>query len=150
MLLIIIVNVIFVTMTNWCPDLSTFDGPRYLAIAAALEADRAEDRLTAGDRLPTHRDLAWRLSRDVLAALDQVVALAPLVTAAGATDEPTAHSHLDNDLPTATDVAMVMIWPTLAPHLVLTPHHIFRIDADGTIGYLDPNESLDAEAGGVE
>jgi DNA-binding transcriptional MocR family regulator len=61
LLLTAVVNVIFVTMTNWCPDLSAFDGPRYLAIAAALEADRAEDRLTAGDRLPTHRDLAWRL-----------------------------------------------------------------------------------------
>jgi hypothetical protein len=76
------------------------------------------------------------------------VALPPDAT--DATDGPTAHSHLDNDLPTATDVAMVMIWPTLAPHLVLTPHHIFRIDADGTIGYLGPNEPLDAEAGGVE
>ena len=68
----------------------------------------------------------------------------------GTSNVPTAHSHLDSDLPTATDVALVMIWPTLAPHLVLTPRHIFRIDADGTIGYLGPNEPLDAGAGGVE
>jgi hypothetical protein len=74
----------------------------------------------------------------------------PVALPAAATGELTAHSHLDNDLPTATDVALVMIWPTVAPHLVLTPHHIYRIDADGTIGYLGPNEPPEAGAGGVE
>src|SRR5260370_15285480 len=48
-------------MTNWLPDLSRFSGPRYRAIAEALAADIRDGRLTPGTRLPTHRDLAWRL-----------------------------------------------------------------------------------------
>ena len=48
-------------MTSWTPDLSTFDGPRYRAIADALAADMQLGRLKPGDRLPTHRDLAYRL-----------------------------------------------------------------------------------------
>jgi DNA-binding transcriptional MocR family regulator len=55
------VNFNIVTMTSWLPDLSRFAGPRYRAIAEALAADIREGRLTAGTRLPTHRDLAWRL-----------------------------------------------------------------------------------------
>ncbi|WP_439816177.1 PLP-dependent aminotransferase family protein [Zavarzinia sp. CC-PAN008] len=43
------------------PDLSDRPGPRYLAIADALAADLRSGRVQAGDRLPTHRDLAWRL-----------------------------------------------------------------------------------------
>lgn len=50
-----------VTMTNWTPDLTGRDGPRYIAIADALAADIAAGRFRPGDRLPTHRDLAWRL-----------------------------------------------------------------------------------------
>ncbi|HEX6978029.1 MAG TPA: PLP-dependent aminotransferase family protein [Alphaproteobacteria bacterium] len=48
-------------MTSWLPDLSRHNGPRYLAIADVLAADIAAGRLKPGDRLPTHRDLAWRL-----------------------------------------------------------------------------------------
>ncbi len=48
-------------MTNWAPDLAGRSGPRYLAIADALAADVAAGRFHAGDRLPTHRDLAWRM-----------------------------------------------------------------------------------------
>ncbi|MCB2100637.1 MAG: PLP-dependent aminotransferase family protein [Rhodobacterales bacterium] len=48
-------------MTIWIPDLTDRRGPRYLAIAEALAADRADGRLAAGTRLPTHRDLAYRL-----------------------------------------------------------------------------------------
>src|SRR5471032_3674407 len=48
-------------MTNWLPDLAKFPGPRYRAIAEALAADIREGVLAAGTRLPTHRDLAWRL-----------------------------------------------------------------------------------------
>src|SRR6266699_2451064 len=48
-------------MTNWLPDLSRFSGPRYRAIAEALATDIRDGRLTPGTRLPTHRDLAWRL-----------------------------------------------------------------------------------------
>jgi DNA-binding transcriptional MocR family regulator len=50
-----------VTMTIWSPDLSVRRGPRYLAIADALAEDIAKGNLVAGERLPTHRDLAWKL-----------------------------------------------------------------------------------------
>jgi DNA-binding transcriptional MocR family regulator len=48
-------------MTIWVPDLSTSTGPRYKAIAEALATDLRNGKLKAGDRLPTHRDLAYRL-----------------------------------------------------------------------------------------
>jgi DNA-binding transcriptional MocR family regulator len=48
-------------MTIWTPDLSRHGGPRYRAIASALHDDILSGRLAPGTRLPTHRDLAWRL-----------------------------------------------------------------------------------------
>src|SRR5258708_26120536 len=48
-------------MTNWLPDLDRFAGRGDRAIAEALAADIREGQLTPGTRLPTHRDLAWRL-----------------------------------------------------------------------------------------
>lgn len=47
-------------MTMWDPELGTA-GARYLAIAEALSSDVRTGRLRPGDRLPTHRDLAYRL-----------------------------------------------------------------------------------------
>jgi hypothetical protein len=52
---------------------------------------------------------------------------------------PTLHTHASVDLPTATDVAQVIDHPGVAPHLVLTPHWMFRITADGVITWLGPN-----------
>ena len=52
-------------MTNWTPDLSGRNGPRYRAIADALAEDVRGGRLAAGTRLPTHRDLAWRLKMTI-------------------------------------------------------------------------------------
>lgn len=48
-------------MTNWAPDLSAYSGPRYAAIAEAIAVDVKLGRLKPGERLPTHRDLAYRL-----------------------------------------------------------------------------------------
>lgn len=48
-------------MTTWQPSLEGRAGPRYVAIADALAADMAAGCFDAGERLPTHRDLAWRL-----------------------------------------------------------------------------------------
>lgn len=48
-------------MTKWLPKLDDTHGPRYLAIAEALARDITAGRLKAGERLPTHRDLAWHL-----------------------------------------------------------------------------------------
>ena len=48
-------------MTNWLPDISRRPGPKYRAIAETLAQDITGGALSAGDRMPTHRDLAWRL-----------------------------------------------------------------------------------------
>lgn len=45
-------------MTIWKPDLDSYQGPRYRAIADALEEAIDAGRLEPGDRLPTHRELA--------------------------------------------------------------------------------------------
>ncbi len=46
---------------SWMPSLEGRSGPRYRAIADALQADIANGRLRSGQRLPTHRELAWQL-----------------------------------------------------------------------------------------
>jgi len=51
-------------MKSWTPALQGRAGPRYLAIADAIEADFALGRLAPGDRLPPQRELAARLSLD--------------------------------------------------------------------------------------
>ncbi len=48
-------------MSTWLPDLGRFDGPKYRAIVEAIAADMETGTLAPGTRLPTHRDLAWRL-----------------------------------------------------------------------------------------
>jgi hypothetical protein len=55
--------------------------------------------------------------------------------------QATLHSHTEREgeLPTATDVALIVRRPELAPHLVLTPRWMFRIDAEGRLTYLGPN-----------
>ncbi len=58
---IVTVNHYIVTMTNWTPALQGRPGPRYVAIAEALADDIESGALAAGQRLPTHRDLAWRI-----------------------------------------------------------------------------------------
>jgi DNA-binding transcriptional MocR family regulator len=52
-------------MKNWHPDLSRSDSPLYMAIADMIALDLRSGRLSAGDKLPTHRDLAKRLAIDV-------------------------------------------------------------------------------------
>lgn len=48
-------------MSNWLPDLAGRAGPIYRRVVDALENDVKAGRLAPGTRLPTHRDLAWRL-----------------------------------------------------------------------------------------
>jgi len=55
------VNGYIVTMTSWTPRLDDRTGPRYLAIADQLAKDLDTGVLKPGDRLPTHRELAWKL-----------------------------------------------------------------------------------------
>ncbi len=47
--------------TKWQPDLSDFDGPKYLALAHRLRQAIRGGELIEGARLPPVRDLAWRL-----------------------------------------------------------------------------------------
>ena len=67
----------------------------------------------------------------------------------GAAGEATVHSHVEGDLPTETDVALVLDHPKIAPHLVLTPRHMFRIDQAGAITYLGANPVPPAAPGGT-
>ena len=48
-------------MTIWCPDLSIHVGPRYKALAAAIDAAIGDGQLEPGRKLPPQRDLAFRL-----------------------------------------------------------------------------------------
>ncbi|MGJ4860225.1 PLP-dependent aminotransferase family protein [Labrys sp. La1] len=45
----------------WVPHLAQGGGPPFERLAAALADDIAAGLIGAGDRLPAHRDLAWRL-----------------------------------------------------------------------------------------
>ena len=48
-------------MTIWTPNIEGRDGPRYLAIADAIGEAIAGGEIEAAVKLPTHRDLAYRL-----------------------------------------------------------------------------------------
>ncbi|WP_374449499.1 PLP-dependent aminotransferase family protein [Stella sp.] len=52
-------------MTIWLPHLADRPGPKYRAIADALAEDIRRGAMRPGTRLPTHRDLAWRLGLTV-------------------------------------------------------------------------------------
>lgn len=42
----------------WTPTIEAYDEPKYLAIVSALRDDLQDGRLTPGEKLPTHRELA--------------------------------------------------------------------------------------------
>lgn len=51
-------------MSDWFPNLSNRDKPRYVAIADAIEEDIRKGRLTPQERLPPQRELARSLDLD--------------------------------------------------------------------------------------
>ncbi len=51
-------------MTDWCPDLSGSNAPRYLALAEAIDTGIRQGTLKPGDRLPAQRQLAGLLGLD--------------------------------------------------------------------------------------
>ncbi len=59
------VNVIIVCMTTWTPHIQNNDAPLYKQLADAIEHDIFSGRLHAGEKLPTHRDLADILTMNV-------------------------------------------------------------------------------------
>jgi hypothetical protein len=95
------------------------------------------------------------LKATVSADGNQVLQMAPLHGPGESTDvapgdgrTPTLHSHARGDLPTETDVALVVESPGVAPHLVLTPSWIFRIESDGAVTWLGRNEVPPVAPGG--
>ncbi|MEF3047776.1 aminotransferase-like domain-containing protein [Pseudotabrizicola sp. L79] len=46
---------------NWCPDLSSAEGPKYLALMRALREAIRSGELAEGAQLPTVRELAWQM-----------------------------------------------------------------------------------------
>jgi DNA-binding GntR family transcriptional regulator len=48
-------------MTMWIPSLDGRKGPKYRAIADAIDEEVQQGTLKAGTRLPPHRDLADHL-----------------------------------------------------------------------------------------
>lgn len=48
-------------MTIWCPDLSHQTGPRYKALAEAIDSAIGQGELEPDQKLPPQRDLAYRL-----------------------------------------------------------------------------------------
>ena len=103
-------------------------------------------------KVPFGTDLVVRVAANgrQLQTLDPLHTEGTEVPLAGrAAGRPTLHIHKSGDLPTPTDVALVLLHTGLAPHLVLTPHFIFRIDAEGTITYLGPNQTTPAPPAGA-
>jgi DNA-binding transcriptional MocR family regulator len=49
----------------WTPELDPAASRLYVALADAIAGDIASGRLTPGERLPTHRELAWHLKLSV-------------------------------------------------------------------------------------
>ena len=48
-------------MTMWIPNLEAFPGPRYQALATAIETAIQTGELPVGAKLPPQRNLAWKL-----------------------------------------------------------------------------------------
>ncbi|OUS17281.1 hypothetical protein A9Q97_01755, partial [Rhodospirillales bacterium 47_12_T64] len=49
----------------WKPELDPAIGIKYLAVVDAITKAISRGELRTGDRLPTHRDLAWELKMNV-------------------------------------------------------------------------------------
>ena len=75
--------------TNWSPNLTAFDGPKYKALAAALKDGIAQGALPPGMKVPPVRELAWQLVQQfentfvVPRILGEAVDLHPLIVMLG-------------------------------------------------------------------
>ncbi|HHX91513.1 MAG TPA: GntR family transcriptional regulator, partial [Paracoccus sp.] len=59
------VNVMMKTMTIWMPDPAALTRPAYRSLAREIVRAIEEGALRPGERLPTHRDMAFRLGLSV-------------------------------------------------------------------------------------
>jgi len=105
------------------------------------DAQGAKDAVAAGS-VRFGRDFVIRIA----ASGRQVLSVEPLHSNAVSVPlaprpagQPTLHAHEQGSLPLPTDVALVLRHRSLAPHLVLTPQSMFRIDPEGVVTWLGPN-----------
>lgn len=71
------------------------------------------------------------------ALLHKSVLRMPLNIGGGKQPASAFHTHVLDDLPTETDVALVLLNPQLAPHFVAGPRWMSRVDATGKITILE-------------
>ncbi len=95
-------------------------------------------------KIPFGADLVARVAASgrQLVSIEPLHSESTLVPLGGRpSGQPTLHSHATGDLPTPTDIAQVCLHAALAPHLVLTKRFIYRIDSQGSLTYLGPNQA---------
>lgn len=131
------VNGDIVTVTSWLPELGEVPGPRYLAIAEAIEADVASGRLRPGERLPTQRDLAARLDVTVGTVTRAYLEAARRGLVSGEVGRGTFVRARAEHLPHAPDAAEVDLAvnhpppPHGAPHVAALKAALVRVAQGG-------------------
>lgn len=115
-------------MTIWCPILGP-DGPRYVAIADAIERDVRLGGLAPGARLPTHRNLAEALGVTVgtvtrgygeAARRGLLRGETGRGTFVGGDPVPSMLRHREDGLPGVVDLGMTLPLERLSPSLAAT------------------------------
>ncbi len=112
----------------WKPNIKAASGPRYLAMADAIEGDVKQGRLTPGTKLPTHRDLAEMLGVTVGTVTRGYAEAARRGVVRGETGRGTfvggdVHSavtlvsHREDAIPGVVDMSMTLPFEGLNPDL---------------------------------
>lgn len=60
-------------------------------------------------------------------------------------DSRTFHTHVLSDLPTETDVALILLNPQFAPHLIIGQKWMSEIDANGKINFQNVEKNIKTE-----
>jgi DNA-binding transcriptional MocR family regulator len=109
------------------------DGPRYLAIADAIEGDLRRGRLASGSRLPTHRELAEALGVTVGTVTRGYAEAARRGLLRGETGRgtfvgrepgPALLRHSEDAVPGVVDLSMTLPLEALSPDLAEVLGHI--------------------------
>ncbi len=150
-LLVIGVNSYNLTMTIWNPRLAR-EGPRYRALAAAIESDVGRGVLAPGARLPTQRELAKRLGLALVtvtrgyAAAEQLGLISSEVgrgtfvrAAAAATETPIADLRGNSLIP----------WPLLDELRRALARVALEAPVGGGLGYAPHGGSIRHRAAGA-
>jgi hypothetical protein len=96
--------------------------------------------LIGGDfRISISGDITKVLNKE---KLHNAILKVPLELKPGQEPAGAFHTHVMNDLPTETDVALILLNPKLAPHYIAGPKLMSRIDADGKITIMGRTEEI--------